>query len=54
MARGELVRTHLCKRHKIRSRWEGNNRFPNRLLYEYYGLFKVPSTAGWTRAHALR
>jgi group II intron reverse transcriptase/maturase len=50
----QRVRTHLCKRHKVRSRWEGYHRFPNRLLYEKYGLFKVPTTAGWTRAHALR
>lgn len=50
----QRVRTHLCKRHKVRSRWEGYNRFPNKLLYEKYGLFKVPTTAGWTRAHALR
>lgn len=50
----QRVRTHLCKRHKIRSRWEGCIRFPNRLLYEKYGLFKVPTTAGWRRAHALR
>jgi len=50
----QRVRTHLCKRHKVRSRWEGYIRFPNRLLYAKYGLFKVPTTAGWTRAHALR
>jgi hypothetical protein len=28
--------------------------FPTKLLYEKYGLFKVPTTAGWTSAHALR
>jgi len=50
----QRVRTHLCKRHKVRSRWEGYIKFPNKLLYEKYGLFKVPTTAGWTRAHALR
>jgi group II intron reverse transcriptase/maturase len=50
----QRVRTHLCKRHKVRSRWEGYIRFPNRLLYGDYGLFKVPTTAGWTRAHASR
>ena len=50
----QRVRTHLCKRHKIRSRWQGYILYPNRLLYAKYGLFKVPTTAGWTRAHALR
>jgi RNA-directed DNA polymerase len=50
----QRMRTHLCKRYKVRSRWEGYNRFPNKLLYEKYGLFKVPTTAGWTKAHALR
>ena len=37
----QRVRTHLCKRYKVRSRWEGYNRFPNKLLYEKSGLFKV-------------
>ena len=50
----QRVRTHLSKRHKVRSRWEGYIRFPNRLLYERCELFKVPTTAGWTRAHASR
>ncbi len=46
--------THLRKRHKVRARKSGYVRFPNRSLYEKYGLYKVPTTAGWTRAHALR
>ncbi|MCK4622250.1 MAG: group II intron reverse transcriptase/maturase [Desulfuromonadales bacterium] len=46
--------THLRKRHKVRVRSSGYVRFPNRSLYEKYGLYKVPTTAGWTRAHALR
>ena len=50
----QRVRTHLSKRHKVRNRGEGYIRFPNRLLYQRYGLYKVPTTAGWTRAHALR
>ncbi len=48
------VRTHLRKRHKIKSRAAGFTRFTNRSLYEKYGLYKVPTTAGWTKAHALR
>jgi group II intron reverse transcriptase/maturase len=46
--------THLRKRHKVRNRKAGYVRFPNRSLYEKYGLYKVPTTAGWTRAHASR
>ncbi|MBU1053884.1 MAG: hypothetical protein KKC46_08650 [Proteobacteria bacterium] len=50
----ERLRTHLRKRHKIRDRETGYVRFTNRNLYEKYGLYKVPTTAGWTKAHALR
>lgn len=46
--------THLRKRHKVRDRKSGYVRFPNRSLYEKYGLYKVPTSAGWTRAHASR
>ena len=44
----ERVRTHLRKRHKIKSRAMGYERFPNKVLYNRYGLFKLPTTAGWT------
>jgi group II intron reverse transcriptase/maturase len=50
----ERMRTHLRKRHKVRDRGTGNHRFTNRDLYEKYGLYKVPTTAGWTKANALR
>lgn len=50
----ERLRTHLRKRHKVRDRRTGYARFGNRVLYGRYGLYKVPTTAGWTRAHALR
>jgi hypothetical protein len=50
----ERVRTHLRKRHKVRDRETGYVRFTNRSLYETYGLYKVPTTAGWTIAHAVR
>jgi group II intron reverse transcriptase/maturase len=46
--------THLRKRHKVRDRKAGYVRFPNRSLYEKHGLYKVPTSAGWTKAHALR
>ena len=48
----QRVRIHLTKRHKVRTK--GYSRFPNQLLYQKYGLYKVPTTAGWKRAHALR
>lgn len=50
----QRLRTHLCKRHKVRERKTGFARFSNRVLYEKYGLYKVPTTAGWKRAHALQ
>ena len=49
----QRLRTHLRKRHKVRNREEGYARFGNRALYAEYGLFKVPTTAGWKKAHAL-
>ena len=48
----ERLRTHLRKRHKVKSRAAGYEQFPTRMLYARYGLFKLPTTAGWTRAHA--
>lgn len=48
----ERLRTHLRKRHKIRNRMIGYSRFPTRQLYERYGLYKLPATAGWSKAHA--
>jgi len=50
----ERMWTHLCKRHKVRDRGTGRLRFTNRDLYEKYGLYKVPTTAGWTKVNALR
>ena len=49
----ERLRTHLRKRHKIKYRARGYERFPNRMLYERCGLFKVPTTASWKKAQAL-
>jgi len=45
--------THLRKRHKVRDRRAGYVRFPNKLLYERYNLYKVPTTAGWKKVHVL-
>ena len=44
--------THLSKRHKVRDRKTGYARFKPRALYERYGLYKVPTSAGWKKAHA--
>ena len=49
----DRLRTHLMKRHKIKDRGAGLGRFPSRVLHERYGLYKVPTTAGWKSAHAL-
>ena len=49
----ERLIKHLRKRHKVRDRKTGYVRFKYRTLYERYGLYKVPTTAVWQRAHAL-
>jgi len=49
----ERLRTHLRKRHKIRNRGEGYVLYKTSILYEKYGLYKVPTSSGWARAHAL-
>jgi hypothetical protein len=44
----ERTRIHLKRRHQVKS-WDGAYaRFPNPALYQIYGLYKVPTTAGWT------
>ena len=48
----ERLRTHLMKRHKVKNRGTGSIRFPGKKLYTDYGLYKVPTTAGWNSAHA--
>jgi RNA-directed DNA polymerase len=49
----ERLRIHLMKRHKVKDRGIGLGRFPSQQLYAKYGLYKVPTTAGWKTAHAL-
>lgn len=48
----ERLRTHLMNRHKVKDRRIGLGRFPSQQLYTKYGLYKVPTTAGWKSAHA--
>ena len=50
----QRMSTHLRKRHKVRDRKAGIHQVSEQVLYEKYGLYKVPTTAGWTKAHALR
>jgi RNA-directed DNA polymerase len=45
------LRRHLMKRHKVKDRGIGEGRFPSVDLYRRYGLYKVPTTAGWRSAH---
>jgi len=49
----ERLRTHLRKRHKIKDRGIGYAKFGSQVLYGKYGLYKVPTTAGWKKAHAM-
>ena len=48
----ERLRKHLMKRHKVKDRGIGLGHFPSRKFYTEYGLYKVPTTAGWKTAHA--
>jgi hypothetical protein len=50
----QRMNTHLRKRHKVRDRNSGYVRFSNRLMYERYSLYKVPTSAVWAKAHALQ
>jgi Group II intron, maturase-specific domain. len=49
----QRMRTHLRRRHKLHSRAQAYQRFPGRMIHDRYGLFKLPTTAGWRSAHAL-
>ena len=48
----QRLRKHLMKRHKVKDRGIGEGRFPSVDLYRRYGLYKVPTAAGWRSAHA--
>jgi group II intron reverse transcriptase/maturase len=43
----QRLRIWLRNRHKVRSWTAGYSRFPSTELYAIYGLYKVPTTAGW-------
>ena len=48
----QRMRRHLMKRHQVKDRGIGAGRFPSVDLYRRYGLYKVPTAAGWRSAHA--
>ncbi len=48
----ERMRTQLRRRYKLGSRAQAYQRFPGRIIYGRYGLFKLPTTAPWRSAHA--
>jgi hypothetical protein len=55
---GEGVETFLLEpaqmqRHQGQDRRIGDGRFPSVGFYRRYGLYKVPTAAGWKSAHAL-
>ena len=43
----ERMRTQLRRRHKLHSRAAAYRRFPGRVIYGRYGVFKLPTTARW-------
>lgn len=49
----QRMRTQLRRRHKLRCRAQAYREYPDRVIYERIGLFKLPTTAGWRKAHAL-
>ncbi len=49
----ERMRTHLRRRFKLASRAQAYHHLPTSKLYGRFGLFKLPTTAGWRRTHAL-
>ena len=48
----ERLRHHLRYRHKLNNRGASYTRFPRRYIYDHLGLYKVPITPAWKRAHA--
>jgi RNA-directed DNA polymerase len=49
----ERVRLHLRRRFKLYSRYQAYHLLSSSTLYDRYGLFKLPTTAGWRKMHAL-
>jgi hypothetical protein len=47
------MKIHLGNRHKTRGLISSLFRVKTKDLYATFGLYKTPTTAGWTQAHAL-
>lgn len=50
----ERIRKHLRVRYQIGTRAGGYYRFPTAFLHNQLGLYKIPTTAKWKKAHALQ
>lgn len=48
------VRLHVGARHKIRSNKQSLFRVTRKTVYNQYKLYRIPTTAGWKKAHAFR
>ena len=48
----DRVRAHLRRRYRLYSRAHAFKRFPSNCIYEFSGVYEVPITAGWKKAHA--
>jgi RNA-directed DNA polymerase len=48
----QRLRIQLRRRHGLKSWGAGFTKYPAKVLYGVYGLYRVPTTAGWTQAHA--
>jgi RNA-directed DNA polymerase len=46
-------RMHLMKCHKVNDCAIGEGQFPCVDLYRRYGMYRVPTAAGWKSAHTL-
>ena len=49
----QRLRFHLRRRHKVMRMNTSYGRFSDRSLYDRYGLYTEPTTAGRTKAHAV-
>ncbi|MDT8318743.1 MAG: reverse transcriptase domain-containing protein [bacterium] len=48
----ESVRRHLRYKHKLVNRGRAYQQFPRSFIYDYLGLYKVPTTPVWKGVHA--
>lgn len=48
------VRLHIGARKKIRANRQSLYRITRKIVYEHYGLYRIPATAGWKKMNAFR